>query len=250
MASTYSTIGEFVRQGRPVSLATLIKAHPATGAANIGAKLLIPGNGSGAVGSIHPDIDALLVADAKEMLAQERSAIATYETSVGTLEVFIECFPPPQQLVIVGAVHVAVPLSRFARMLGYKVTVVDPREVFATQARFPEADALIVDWPEEAFPKLEINASTAVAVLTHDPKIDVPALMLALNSEARYVGALGSRATIAQRKAELAALGVTEEQLNRIHAPIGLNIGARTPTEIALAVMAEIVAVRRGQAGQ
>ncbi len=242
----YSLLGEFVRQGRAVSLATLIKADPSSDSPKIGAKLLIPGDDS-PVGSIHPDLDALLVAAAKEMLAQERSGIVTHATSAGTLEVFIETFPPPQQLIIVGAVHVAVPLSKMAKMLGYKVVVVDPREVFATQARFPEADDLVVEWPEDAFPRLEINSSAAIAVLTHDPKIDVPALKLALDSEARYVGALGSRATIGQRKAELATLGATEEQLNRIHAPIGLKLGSRTPAEIALAVMAEIVAVRRGQ---
>ncbi len=243
----YSLLGEFVRQGRAVSLATLIKADPSSDSTKVGAKLLIPGDNSPSVGSIHPDLDALLVTAAKEMLAQERSGIVTHATSAAAIEVFIETFPPPQQLIIVGAVHVAVPLSKMAKMLGYKVVVVDPREVFATQARFPEADDLIVEWPEDAFPRLEINSSTAVAVLTHDPKIDVPALKLALDSDARYVGALGSRTTIGQRKTELATLGATEEQLNRIHAPIGLKIGSRTPAEIALAVIAEIVAVRRGQ---
>src|SRR5438105_2534982 len=132
MNSVYSTLGVLARQGRAVSLATLIRAQPATDSPTVGAKLLIPGDGSQVVGGIHPDIDALLVTDAREMLAQERSAIVTHETSAGALEVFIESFPPPQQLIIVGAVHVAVPLCKLAKMLGYKVTVVDPREIFAT----------------------------------------------------------------------------------------------------------------------
>lgn len=235
-----------------MALATLVRVVGTAGpddanSLNVGATLLIPGDGSEASGSIHPDVDAHLMADAQEMLAHEQSALVTYQLPSVTLEVFIESFLPPEQLVIVGAVHVAVPLAQFAKMLGYKVIVVDPREVFATNARFPEADVILVDWPEDAFPKLELSKGTSIAVLTHDPKIDVPALLLALNSEARYIGALGSRATIAHRKTELAALGATEEQLQRIHGPIGLNIGARTPAEIALAVMAEIVAVRRGR---
>ena len=130
-------------------------------------------------------------------------------------------------------------------MLGYRVTVIDPREVFATRARFPEADSLLVEWPEDALPKLDVNASTSIATLTHDPKLDLPALRLAINSPARYVGALGSRKTHSERREELARMGATEEQLDRIHAPVGLRIGARTPTEIALAIMAEIVAARR-----
>jgi xanthine dehydrogenase accessory factor len=133
-------------------------------------------------------------------------------------------------------------------MLGYRVTVVDPREVFATRERFPEADALVVEWPEEALAGLTLNTSTSVAVLTHDPKIDLPALRAALEADIQYVGALGSRTTIEQRKADLKEMGVTEEQLDRIHGPIGLNIGARTPAEIALATMSEIVAARRAQA--
>jgi xanthine dehydrogenase accessory factor len=207
--------------------------------------MLISADGSQPVGSIHPDVDQSLVVEAAGMLRDERSAIVERETPLGTLEVFIESFPPPQRLVIVGAVHVAVPLAQMGKMLGYHVTVVDPRDVFATRERFPDADDIVVEWPEDALPGLRLDRSTSVAVLTHDPKIDVPALALALNTEARYIGALGSRTTFAQRKADLAALGVAEEQMARIHAPIGLKIGARTPAEIALAVMSEIVTARR-----
>jgi len=209
--------------------------------------MLIPGDGSPTIGSIHPDLDALVLADAARLLALERSETVTYEIGGERVEVFIESFPPPQQLIIMGAVHVAVSLARLAKMLGFRVTVVDPRGVFATRERFPEADRLLVEWPQDAFNLLDINSSTYVVVLTHDPKLDLPALVWALNSEARYVGAIGSRSTTQQRKADLAEMGATEEQLARIHAPIGLNIGALTPAEIAVAIMAEIVAVRRGK---
>jgi xanthine dehydrogenase accessory factor len=241
----YSQLSEMVRIGRAVSLAILIRVQPEGGSLLTGAKMLVAGDGP-TVGTIHPDVDASIITDAAGMMREERSGIVTYERAAVTLDVFIESFPPPQKLVIVGAVHVAVPLSRLAKMLGYHVTVVDPREIFATRARFPDADDLLVAWPDEAFPDLPLDASTSVATLTHDPKIDVPALMLALNSQARYVGALGSRTTFAQRKAELVALGATEEQVARVHAPIGLKIGSRTPAEIALSIMAEIVAARRG----
>ena len=170
-----------------------------------------------------------------------------YDTPLGRWEVFIESFAPPQHLVIVGAVHVAIPLCRMAKLLGYRVTVMDPRGVFATPARFPEADRLLVEWPQDGFPMLDINRGTSVVVLTHDPKLDLPALTHALNSDARYIGAIGSRTTTEQRKEELAQMGATPEQIARLHAPIGLRIGSRTPAEIALSIMAEVVAVRRGK---
>ena len=243
--SLYSQVTKLVTRGRAVSLATLVGKQPEGGPPEIGAKMLIPGDGSAPTGSIHSDIDGLLRDDAANLLQEERSRIITYATSSHSYDVFIESFPLPPHLVIVGAVHIAVPLARLARMLAFRVTVVDPRRMFATEARFPDADQIIVDWPEDAFPGLDVGPGTSVAVLTHDPKIDVPALMLALTSGALYVGALGSRNTISERKTALADLGATPEQLARIHGPIGLDIGARTPSEIALAVMAEVVAVRR-----
>ncbi len=248
--SLYSQVTELVTRGRAVSLATLVGKQPEGGPPEIGAKVLIPGDGSAPTGSIHPDIDALLRDDAASLLQEERSRIITYAAESGSYDIFIESFPLPPHLIIVGAVHIAVPLARLARMLAFRVTVVDPRGMFATEARFPDADEIIVDWPEDAFPCIDIGPGTSVAVLTHDPKIDVPALMLALKAGARYVGALGSRNTISERKTALAELGATPEQLVRIHGPIGLDIGARTPSEIALAVMAEVVAVRRASSGR
>ncbi|MBF6611801.1 MAG: XdhC family protein [Chloroflexi bacterium] len=239
--SPYLELAALLRRGCPASLATVVSSsdpHLLPGTA-----LLFTGEDSSL--SIHPELDALLAADTQRLLAEERSEVLAYHTPSGDVEIFVESFLPPQQLIIVGAVHVAIALSKIAKLLGYKVTLVDPRGVFATAERFPEADRIIVDWPEDAFQQIEINMSTSIAVLTHDPKLDLPALLLALNSEARYVGMIGSRSTAAQRKAGLAAMGATKAQLSRIHSPVGLNIGARTPAEIALSAMAEIVAVRR-----
>lgn len=242
MTSPYAALAALLRNGQSASLATVVTS--AVEGVLPGLKLLRPREGT-AVGSIHPDLDARVAADAERFLLEERSQIVAYTMLAGPVEVFLESFPPPMQLVIVGAVHVAIPLTNLGKMLGYRVTVVDPRGAFATAERFPHADKVICEWPEDAFPLITLTPSTYVAVLTHDPKLDLPALMAALNSDARYVGLIGSRATVAERKAELAQMGATQEQLARIHAPIGLNIGARTPAEIALSVMAEIVAVRR-----
>lgn len=246
MTSPYSTLATLLRNGQPTSLATVITS----GVEGIqpGAKLLVPQGGLG-LGSIHPAVDASIAADAERFLLEERSQIVSYTLPGGIVEVFIESYPPPQHMVVVGAVHVAIPLTQLGIMLGYRVTVVDPRGAFATHERFPHADRVLVEWPEDAFPTLVLTRNTYVAVLTHDPKLDLPALHAALNSEARYVGFIGSRATVAQRKAELAEMGASDEQLAHLHAPIGLSIGARTPAEIALAIMAEMVAERRRNEG-
>jgi xanthine dehydrogenase accessory factor len=244
--SIYSALAAYVREGRPVTLATLVTSPE--GGPSAGAKLLVPGDGSPPLGAIHPTIDASIVEEAGRLLLQERSLLVSRSIPEGTLEVFVESFPPPQHLVIVGAVHVAIPLCKLGKLLGYRVTVVDPRAVFATPSRFPEADRLIVEWPDEAFAHLHVTMSTSIVVLTHDPKLDLPALFAGLNSPARYVGAIGSRTTVAQRIADLAEMGIGQEDLDRLHSPIGLNIGSRTPAEIALSIMAEVVAVRRVQA--
>jgi xanthine dehydrogenase accessory factor len=160
------------------------------------------------------------------------------------VELFIEVVEPDPQLVIVGGVHIAIALAQIAKVMGYRTVVIDPRRAFGTEERFAGVSRLIQAWPDEALEGLEIDSSTAIAVLTHDPKLDDPALMVALRSEAFYVGALGSRTTQAKRRARLLEAGLTEDQLHRLHGPIGLEIGAQTPEEIALAVMGEIVAER------
>jgi xanthine dehydrogenase accessory factor len=144
---------------------------------------------------------------------------------------------------------VAIPLHLLAKMLGYHVTVIDPRGALASRERFPSADAIVTEWPDDALSAAELDKGSSIVVLAHDPKFDIPALLVAVRSEAGYVGAIGSRTTNLERMQALREQGATEEQIARIHAPIGLDIGARTPAEIALAVMSEIVAVRRGRSG-
>jgi xanthine dehydrogenase accessory factor len=156
-------------------------------------------------------------------------------------ELFLEFITPPPTLIAVGGVHIAVALTSLAKTLGYETVVIDPRASWGNEERFPHVDHLVRSWPEEAFHLVEISSSTAVVILTHDPKLDDEALKIALNSPAFYVGALGSRKTNASRRERLLKDGMPEEQFSRLHAPIGLDIHAQTPEEIALAIMAEVV---------
>ena len=159
---------------------------------------------------------------------------------------FIEPFRRPAHLVIVGAIHIAIPLHRLAKLMGYRVTVVDARAKFATKERFPEADELIVAWPDEAMAGLAIDNSSYVVILTHDPKFDLPALRSVLGKEVGYIGAIGSRKTNSNRFDALRSEGFTEEQLSRVHGPIGLDLGGRGAEETALGILAEITATRFG----
>ena len=164
-------------------------------------------------------------------------------------DVFVEPFRRPAHLVIVGAIHIAIPLHRLAKLMGYRVTVVDARAKFATRERFPEADELIVAWPDEAMRKIAIDNSTYVVILTHDPKFDLPALRSVLKKPAGYIGAIGSRKTNQNRFDKLRSEGFTEEELSRVHGPIGLDLGSRGAEETALGILAEITAVRFGGSG-
>jgi xanthine dehydrogenase accessory factor len=158
---------------------------------------------------------------------------------------FLNVYNPPLRMIVVGAVHIAQPLARMAALAGYEVVIVDPRRAFATAERFPGV-TLIGDWPDDALTELAPDVRTAVVTLTHDPKIDDPALTEALNSEAFYVGALGSTRTHAKRLQRLRDKGFDERALGRIHGPVGLDIGALSPAEIAVSIIAEITQVRRG----
>jgi xanthine dehydrogenase accessory factor len=180
------------------------------------------------------------LAKARQALDEDRSGII--ESAAGAL--FVEVWNPRPRLLVVGAVHTAQVLLPLARLAGYDVTVIDPRTAFGSPARFPDV-TLRNDWPDAALAALAPDRRTAILTLTHDPKIDDPALEAALRSEAFYVGALGSRRTHAKRVDRLRAAGFDDTQINRIHAPIGLAIGARTPAEIAISIMAEITAVLR-----
>jgi xanthine dehydrogenase accessory factor len=164
-------------------------------------------------------------------------------------EVFLETFLPAPVLLIVGGVHVAIPLTRFAKELGFRVVVVDPRAKFANRERFPQADEILQEWPDEALSHLAVDNATFVVLLTHDPKIDEPTLVAALKTEAAYIGAIGSRKTHAERFERMARHGVSPEQLGRVYGPIGLDLGGRSPAETALCIIAEVVAVKNGRTG-
>jgi xanthine dehydrogenase accessory factor len=164
-------------------------------------------------------------------------------------EPFREQFPAPRRLVVFGAVEIARPLVKLAHELGYRVVVVDARSAFATAERFPDADELIIGWPDEVADRLTLAPSDAVAVLAHDSKLDDPALLLAYGAGCRYIGALGSRKTQEERRGRLAAAGVADPEIARLHGPIGLDLGGREPAETALAIIAEVIADRYGGSG-
>jgi xanthine dehydrogenase accessory factor len=165
-------------------------------------------------------------------------------------DAFLEPFLRPPHLIIVGAIHIAIPLHRMAKLMGYRVTVIDARSKFASRLRFPEADEVSVAWPDEGLAKLTLDRSSYVVILTHDPKFDLPALRAVVGKDVRYIGAIGSRKTNASRFDQLRSEGVPEEQLAAVHGPIGLNLGGRGAEETALAIMAEVTAVRYGASGE
>jgi xanthine dehydrogenase accessory factor len=158
----------------------------------------------------------------------------------------VDILPPLPRMVVIGAVHLAIPLVTMAKTVGYRTIVIDPREAFATRERFPHVDELIIEWPSEALEKLHPDDNTYVVVISHDEKLDNPALKIALAAPTRYVGVLGSRKSVGTRYAALRELGVTEEQLARLQAPIGLRMGAVSPEEIALSILAAMVAAKHG----
>ena len=193
----------------------------------------------GSDGELCLDVDMMAAAAD----AIRRDEHVRFSTPAG--EVFVQVFNPPPRLLIFGAVHIAQPLARVGALAGYGVTIVDPRRGFAESQRF-EGIEISGDWPDEAMVRLKPDARTAVVTLTHDPKLDDPALDAALKSPAFYIGALGSRKTHAARLERLKAAGFGETELKRIHGPVGLDIGALSPAEIAISIMAQITQIRRG----
>jgi xanthine dehydrogenase accessory factor len=206
----------------------------------LGREMLVKENGN-VIGSLSEQLDQHALDLAKEALAKGESQRTMLSEDV---EVFVEVVLPPPTLIAVGGVHITIALMALAKTLGYRTVVIDPRSAFGNEERFPNVDRLIQLWPDEAFQQIPLTRSTAVAMLTHDPKLDDPALKIVLPSPAFYVGALGSKTTQAKRRQRLLEDGLAEQQLNRLHGPIGLEIGAGTPEEIAMSIMAEIVAAR------
>ena len=242
-----SVQAEFARAARDGGRAALVTVvRTVDGGPKMGAGLLVRADGAREGGLSQPRLDEVAAAHAQELIWVERSELRDH----GGVGLFIDVTAPPPRLVVFGAVDFAGALCRFARTAGWRPYIVDPRRQFASLHRFPEAEAVVAAWPQEAFSRLGgIDHATYITVLTHDPKLDDAALDLALRSEAAYVGAMGSRRANEKRRGRLLANGMPEELLQRLSAPIGLDLGAVTTEETALSIMAELVAVRHGRAG-
>lgn len=215
----------------------------------IGFKLLLSDGGVpqlNRIGEAYNAVTPHLLAAAQFALQNSRGSSVDLHLGGQTARAFVDVSPPAPQVIIVGGVHIAVTLCQLAKSMGFRVIVIDPRPAFGNAARFPGVDQLLSAYPKEALAGLSLSRSTAIVALTHDGKFDDPALQVALRSEAFYVGALGSTVTHKKRRVRLLALGLSEAQVDRLHAPIGLTIGARAPEEIALATMAQIIAARNG----
>ncbi len=246
--SVLSVLSADLAQQVPVALATVVEGH------GTGAKLLVRAAGTASVGSLgSPGLDRSVERDARGELAAGRSGIRRYsqqgEVRGQDVAVFVESFAPPPLMVIFGAVDFTAALARVAKVLGYKVIVCDARATFATVKRFPMADDVVVSWPDRLLNELgsDLGPRDAVCVLTHDAKFDVPAITTALQTDAGYIGVMGSRRTHDDRTARLVRAGLTDEQLGRLRSPIGLDIGAATPEETAVSIVSEIIAMRTGR---
>ena len=243
----YDVLRDAVTAEEPVALATVVEG-PGTGAKLLVRPDLEP---MGSLGD--PDLDRVAARDTLGELAAGTTGVRHYgpqgQANEHDVAVFVESFAPPPQLLVFGAVDFTGALARVGKVLGYRVTVCDAREVFATKARFPFADEVVVDWPHRLLERVGANLGPrdAVCVLTHDPKFDVPAVLAALQTDVGYLGAMGSRRTTDDRNRRLREEGVSDADLRRIMAPIGLDLGARTPEETAVSILAEVIATRTGR---
>ena len=208
---------------------------------------------SGTLGS-GERLDQAVDDDARGMLAQGLTGVRHYgadgERRMDELSVFVQSFAPPPRMLVFGAIDFAAAVARIGKFLGYRVTVCDARPVFATTARFPDADEVITDWPHRYLSGVTTDERTVICVLTHDPKFDVPVLEVALRAPAAYIGAMGSRRTHKDRLDRLREAGMSEEEVARLRSPVGLDLGARTPEETAVAIAAELIQLRWGGSGQ
>lgn len=237
----YDEARRLAAEGRTVVVATVVDGDP------VGSKALIEG-GLVLLGSLgSSELDRAVQGLDWETGHTPKPGLL--EVGDGT-RVFLDVFEPSPQLVIFGAVHTAQALDWFARKLGYRVVVVDARRALATRERFPDTDQLVIAWPADAYQQVAVTASSAIAILSHDPKFDEPALLGALNTDARYIGAVGSRQTNTDRRQRLLDAGVSDQQIARIRGPIGLNLGGDTPEEMALSILAEMTAVAYGRDGR
>ena len=250
----FGALVDSVRAGEPVAVATVTE-HPDT--ATLGRRVVVwPDRADGALGSDR--MNEAVTDDARGLLDVGRSGTLHYgpdgQRRGEGMSVFVNVFQPPPRMLVFGAIDFAAAMAKLGSFLGYRVTVCDARGVFATAARFPAADVVIVDWPHRYLAAEaeagRVDGRTVVAVLTHDPKFDVPLLEVALRMDLAYVGAMGSRRTHDDRLARLREAGVGETDLARLSSPIGLDLGARTPEETAVSIAAEIIALRWGGGGE
>ncbi|WP_042381825.1 XdhC family protein [Streptacidiphilus melanogenes] len=251
----FGAVAASVAGQTPVALATVLDAPEGSAAAAtaaIGAvRAVWPDRTEGSLGT--EGLDAAVTADARGELAQGVTAQRHYgphgERRMDQVTVFLQSFAPPPRLLVFGAIDFAAAVADLGAFLGYRVTVCDARPVFATARRFPPQVEVVVDWPHRFLAATEVHRSTVICVLTHDPKFDVPVLEVALRTPAAYIGVMGSRRTHEDRLARLREAGVDEASLARLRAPIGLDLGARTPEEVAVSIAAEIVSTRWGGTG-
>jgi xanthine dehydrogenase accessory factor len=243
-----------VRADEPVAVATVIDGPGRTGARRV---IWPEGQESvattGTLGS-GDRLDQAVDDDARGMLAQGVTGVRRYgpegERRLDDLGVFVQSFAPPPRMLVFGAIDFAAAVARAGKFLGYRVTVCDARPVFATKARFPDADEVVTEWPHRYLSRVVVDERTVICVLTHDPKFDVPLLEVALRTPAAYIGAMGSRRTHEDRLARLRETGLNDGELARLRSPIGLDLGARTPEETAVAIAAELIQLRWGGSGQ
>jgi xanthine dehydrogenase accessory factor len=243
-------IADAVRQGRPVAVATVIEGPGIVGARRI---IWQDEHATGTLGA-GDRLDEAVDDDARGMLAQGLTAVRRYgpdgERRRDELAVFVQSFAPAPRMLVFGAIDFAAAVAKAGKFLGYRVTVCDARPVFATASRFPDADEVVTDWPHRYLSKIDTDERTVICVLTHDPKFDVPLLEVALRRPAAYIGAMGSRRTHDDRLARLREVGMSEAELARLRSPIGLDLGARTPEETAVAIAAELIQLRWGGTGR
>ncbi len=248
MADLLSRWHTALAEQSPVAVATVIQGP----AGSLGGKILVsPEDHTGTAGN--EDLDRAMVEGARGMLEGGKTGTVHYgprgQRRMEDVAVFVQSFAPPPKMYVFGAIDFASAVARVGKFMGYRVIVCDARPVFATRDRFPSADEVVVAWPDEFLKTAEVDPRSVICVLTHDPKFDVPVLVEALKTEAGYIGAMGSRRTHNNRTARLKEEGVTDEQLARVSSPIGLDIGARTPEETAIAIAGEIIALRTGHSG-
>jgi xanthine dehydrogenase accessory factor len=243
-------IADDVRQGIPVAVATVIEGPGIAGARRI----IWEGQRTAGTLGAGDRLDAAVDDDARGMLAQGLTGVRRYgpegERRRDELAIFVQSFAPAPRMLVFGAIDFAAAVAKAGKFLGYRVTVCDARPVFATKSRFPDADEVITDWPHRYLSGSTTDQRTVICVLTHDPKFDVPLLEVALRRPAAYIGAMGSRRTHDDRLKRLREAGLTEEELARLRSPIGLDLGARTPEETAIAIAAELIQLRWGGTGQ